>query len=254
MPPLFAPGASSINLRGTYAARPTAGIQGRIYFCTDSLLAFYDDGSNWQPVGPNFPLTSTPAVSGFSAINAGGRATTASDSKGGILLSAANGVSADDYRLIKKAAPAAPYTLTVHFWPMLDYRNYSGAGILWRQSSNGSCTFFGVIQNTGGAFLTRNETASGTGASPTFTLSSDIVSASTNEVIRYGAGVWLRLEDDNTNRKFHYSTDGQNWIQLASVLRTSFITPDEIGLWIAPTVVAGTGTQASAFFDSWVTV
>jgi hypothetical protein len=54
--------------------------------------------------------------------------------------------------------------------------------------------------------------------------------------------LWLRLEDDGTNRKAHYSIDGQVFRLLHSVGRTDYLTADEIGFcW--------EGNHASATFN-----
>jgi hypothetical protein len=36
--------------QGTAASRPTAGIQGRYYFATDTRVLSYDDGTNWRTI------------------------------------------------------------------------------------------------------------------------------------------------------------------------------------------------------------
>jgi len=52
----YADGAGTViqllsNLKsGTKAARPSAGLKGRIYFATDTGEWFYDDGSNWHRI------------------------------------------------------------------------------------------------------------------------------------------------------------------------------------------------------------
>lgn len=40
-----------MNLFGTLATRPAAGTSGRIYFATDTKIAYADDGANWVPRG-----------------------------------------------------------------------------------------------------------------------------------------------------------------------------------------------------------
>jgi len=42
-----------VNLEGLDASKPTAGIQGRLYFTTDTGLIYYDTGSAWLNVGPS---------------------------------------------------------------------------------------------------------------------------------------------------------------------------------------------------------
>lgn len=240
--------------RGTYASRPAAGTAGNLYFCTDSPMVFLDTGAAWVQHGPFFSYTAPPLVSTFSAVNAGGRTTTTTDSKGGILMVATDGANADDYRLIKKSTPGAAHTLIVHLLPSLEPLNYSGAGVCWRASSTGNAQFYGVIVNTNNAVLIcRNESASGNGASPTFTTGTDLSSISLMNTASLGAGLWLKLADDGTtNRTFSVSTDGINWMVTATTGRTTTITPNEVGLWITPrATTGGTSTKATCFFDSF---
>ena len=116
---------SSATLRGAFGSRPAAGTAGRVYITTDGSNSFYDDGAAWQPLGFHSQFKSPPAVASFTAIQAGGRATTFSDSKGGLLLSMTNGLNgADDFRLIKVANALLAYTFTAHVRPMLQDENY----------------------------------------------------------------------------------------------------------------------------------
>lgn len=241
--------------RGTFAARPSAGSPGQVYVCNDGPLAFVDDGTTWQPFIANGNLTPVPLASSFTLIQAGGRATSLTDSKGGLLFSLTNPNASDDYRLAKVAKPvASSYAFTVHMTPMLTSAVNSAAGICFRNSSTGNATFFGICTATAGSsfVIVRNETASAASASPTFTFSSDVISAIVCNELMWGQGVWLRLTDDGTtNKTWSYSLDGQNFVLLASVGRTSFMTPDEIGLFVAN--IANTATSnAVAFFDSYV--
>ncbi len=251
-PAVLAP--SGVVTRGTFASRPGAGTAGKIYICTDGPLSFYDDGAAWQPLGLNGSYTATPAVAGLTVIQAGGRSTTVSDSKGGLLMSMTNGTGADDFRIAKKSTPAAAHTFIVHVTPILHSADYSGCGVCWRASGTGHCKFFGVTLNAGTIkAIARYETASVSTASPTFTFSNDTpLTVVSQPEMTFGAGMWLKLVDDGTtNRTYHYSLDGQNYIQMATEGRTANITPDEVGVWVANVFNTGTATKATAFFDSW---
>ncbi len=241
------------NMSGTYALRPQPGIAGRLYITTDGPLSFVDTGSAWTPVGGLYiPGTSTPAVSGLTSILAGGRAVTLSDSKGGIFMQATNATTADDYRIAKKAYPGGSYTMTVKVRPMLTAASYSGCGICWRQASNGYINTFGLVMVAGVVqMICRNSTANNATASPTYTLSTDPVTLANAGNAALTDGIWLRLTDDTTNRLWHYSYDGQNFIQFGTVGRTSFLTPDEVGIWVGNAYNTGTATNAGAFFESW---
>lgn len=251
--------AAGVVSSGAFGSRPAAGTAGRLYLASDAPLLSYDNGSAWS----NFqlgspPLTVPPAVSTFTAINAGGRTTTSTDSYGGILMVATDGTTAEDYRLRKKTAPVAAYTFTVHMVPTLPEGNYPGAGICWRASATGNTIFFGVLGYASTGFgglslMCRYCTASSAGASPTFTSSADKVAIEGLPFAGTG-GIWLRMIDDlATTRTFQISADGINFVTILSEARTTSITPDEIGLWIAPRVASnGATTAATAWFNSYV--
>ncbi len=249
--------ASGVVGRGTYASMPSAGTAGRIYIATDGPLSFYDDGANWQPIALAGNYTATPPVSGFTTIQAGGRSTTISDSKGGILMAMTNGAVANDYRLIVKSTPASSFTVTAHFTPMLLDANYSGAGICIRASSDGMCLFYGpVIVGNAIQLLTRRETASGTGGSPSFTFAADALTLLNHFELTFGNGLWLRLSDDTTTRTFSYSLDGQNFITAGTQTDagSGMTAPNQAGMWVAQVNNAGSASSAIAFFDSFVMV
>ena len=42
--------------------------------------------------------------------------------------------------------------------------------------------------------------------------------------------IWLRLADDNTNRKCSVSIDGKNWQEVMSQSRTNYLTPTQWGV------------------------
>lgn len=254
---LVVTGANPWVSRGTFASRPAAGQAGRLYMVTDGPLSFYDDGAAWQPISVHSMFTSTPAVAGFTTIQAGGRSTTVADSKGGILMALTNGVSGDDYRSIVKSTAGSSFTATAHLHPILQGANYSGAGIMIRASVDGMCQFFGVVWNGNVIqLMIRKETASNTSTSPTYTASTDLITLAAHPEVTLGDGVWLRLNDNATTRTYSYSLDGQNWITVTTQLDSTSgnTTPDQAGMWIAQVATAGTATQAIAFFDSWTLV
>ena len=239
--------------RAAYASPPASPSAGDIHLVTDGPLSFIYTGSIWTPIELNGLYEPMPAVAGFTAANAGGRTTSSTDDKGGIVMSCTDGTSAIDIRSIRKAAPAAPYTFKVHFRPAFASTNYSFAGMLLRASGSGSIVIWGVGHN-GNAFqvLCRRYTASTTAANPTYTQSGGDFVLQTFPSLLAGNGIWLQIRDDNTNRIFEVSTDGYTFLSLLTETRTTFITPDEHGLWIAPNVaVGGTTTTMKCFFDSW---
>ncbi len=248
------PGAT----RGVFASRPAAGTAGAIYLVTDGPLSFYDDGAAWHPLNFHSQYTSTPAVAGFTTYQAGGRSTTVSDSKGGILLAMTNGAAANDWRLITKATPGSSFTATAHLTPMLLDTNYSGAGICTRAAADGMCTFFGIaLINQRPNLMVRRETANNTSTSPTYSFAADILTLQDHFELSYGEGLWLReTEGSLGSRTWEYSLDGQNFILVCTqtISGSGMTAPDQAGMWVGQINSAGSAAQAIAFFDSWTLV
>lgn len=239
------------TMRGTYASRPTVALEGTTYYCTDSPIYFIYTGGAWTQQGPTFALTAPPAVSAFTQRNAGGRTTTWSDYRGGILGTLSDGTSAEDLRTLCKSAPAAPYTITVHMLPLLGAAQYPLMGLCWRNSTSGNVEIFGLFGSSVTNVLYMNHrkvTASNNGTSPTYTLST--TGDALADHMGLGAGVWLQISDDNTNRIMRYSVDGQNYRTYTAVTRTTFMTPDEVGIYIGNG--PGSNTLATCLFTSWV--
>jgi hypothetical protein len=44
--------------------------------------------------------------------------------------------------------------------------------------------------------------------------------------------LWIKYEDDDTNRKISISVDGCSWSQIVSLSRTDYLTPTQIGIFI----------------------
>jgi len=232
---------------------PAAGVAGRLYFLTDGILQWFDDGSAWHSYYGSIPCVQPPDISTFTQILAGGRTLAqAADQKGGLVIQMTNGTTADDYRLLVQSTPATPYTITAFILPTLQANNYSCMGLCWRQSSTGNMQVFGIVDDNGPTFYWRNESANNSGSSPTYTTGTDIITVTSQSAYftQAGNGIWLRISDDGTNRSVSYSVDGLNFIQLGSQARTTTITPDQWGVFVGNATSAGTATQAMAYFAS----
>jgi hypothetical protein len=202
---------------------------GRILLPSDGMAAYRDDGSNLVPWGPLFPFTA-PVDGDFAWINQG--TATVAAGKGGIFLADETaGGAAFSTRLRKKAAPSPPYTITAALSVNFGCTTNSGfafAGLAWRQSSDGKLVRFGVEQY-GAATSAALAVAKFTSAT---VFSASYVSAVNSPI--YRPFTFLRLVDDNTNRKCQISSDGQNWLTVHSVGRTDFMTADEVGYFVDP--------------------
>lgn len=190
--------------------------------------------SHW---GPLFPLT-PPVDADFAWINQG--SATIAATNGGLLasnalyLSGPSNAGSYNWRIRKKAAPSAPYTITACF--LLNTEIFTsvaqGLGaILWRQSSDSKLITMSLstAPTTGAATSPLIEFAKWNNEN-SFSAYYDSCAVGFNPCPL----LFVRLEDDNTNRKVHISVDGQNFIQLHSVGRTDFLTADEVGFAVSP--------------------
>jgi hypothetical protein len=259
MPPISVGGggggggaATNGTTYGLYSSLPAAGNSGARYVCSDGAVEFIDDGSEWRPLINGRRGKKVTAVSTWTAINAGGRATTNSDTGGAIYMNAANITTAEDLRILKKTSPAAPYTVTAHLRPTTHGGTYGGVGLVFRQASNGYVRAFGVIGGGFLNFIVRAYTANNNGVSPTFSTSADLTPPGTLGAPTFGLqnGLWLRIADDNVNQLFSWSGDGQNFTQIASVDRTTTLTADEYGFGVWNMSSGAQATYSSVLVSS----
>jgi len=212
-------GGGGTTSTSVFASRPAAGNAGNLFFPSDGVSIERDNGTIWVPWGPIYPFTA-PIDGDFAWINQGSATVTAE--KDTILLTPPTGTSGHNWRIRKKAAPATPYTITAIFKVNNDLGNANDRGAIgFRQSSDGKLVTLGVaLQNPpyiDALDWTDPTTYGGTTHftnTPAATLS-------------YGL-FHLRIEDDGTNRKYYYSTDGILFILLLSHARTTFLTADEV--------------------------
>lgn len=207
---------SKIILTNSYASRPAAGTAGRIFLPNNSYYLERDNGTAWIPWGPIFPMT-PPVLGNFTWVNQG--EATAAVTNGGIYLYTPK--SGTNVRVLKKAAPARPYTITACYLSHIMASNYLACGLVFRQSSDGKLITFGNLHNN--VFYL----ASVKWNSPT-SWSADVFKLGALT----GYLMFIRIADDDTNRICSWSADGQNWIVLHTVGRTDFMTADEVGFFV----------------------
>jgi hypothetical protein len=197
---------------------------------TQGTRAFlYCDGTNVYSAGvsggSSSSLTAPPVLSSWTWVNQGGA--TAADSSSifvgstkvtGISFVAPAG-SGDNVRILKKSAPSTPYTVIMAFSWLQRHANFCRAGFCWRQSSDGKLVMAASIYSSN-PYLDIAKWSSPTSFSATYTQHLSISGY---------ALVWLKLQDDGTNRIVSGSADGVGWVQLHSVGRTDFMTADEVG-------------------------
>jgi hypothetical protein len=130
-------------------------------------------------------------------------------------------VAGDNLRIQEITAPATPYTFEIGIIPsFLDQTNY-GAGFCW-VSAGGAVATGGY--NRGGA---GHSLSSSKWDSPT-------VFNAHYKVIPYqndGPLLFLKMQDDGTDRIISYSTTGVSYNLFHTIGRTDFLTPATVGIF-----------------------
>lgn len=214
-------GAATIYT-SAYASPPSAPAAGDLWLPSDSVYILRYTGSAWVPWGPIFPCT-LPVNGDFAWVNDGGVATV--DAAKGPIHLIAPAAANFNMRIRKKAAPSTPWTLEVAFRPHLYGANFHAAGVTFRQSSDGKAHGFNIVHDT--VTLAGWSLASGKATSAT------VFSANyaTQHLGYLPDTVFMRIQDNGTNRICSWSTNGQYWDVFHTVGRTDFLTADEIGFY-----------------------
>ena len=199
-----------------WASPPASPNEGDLWLPPDAPYAARYDGAAWAPRGPIFPLTD-PALAGLSTwVNQG---TASLDTSHGGLTILAPADAGNEFRVRVKATPATPFTVTICLLCQLINSNYNSAGLFLRQSSDGKLIFCGLGQ-TGNILIQQHS-----GPSNNFS------SEQANLTFPHGPR-FLRYADNGTNRSWHASNDGRNFMQLLSEGRTTYLTADQIGFGV----------------------
>jgi hypothetical protein len=209
-------GGGNVITTGPIGSEPGSAASGDLYLPNNSYIIERYSGSNWAQWGPSFPFT-PPVLSDFTWVNQG--SATTDTTYGGVYLSAP-GAGSDSLRILKKAAPSTPYTITIAMIPQLFNASHAEAGFVWRQSSNGALVTSQVYWG-GGVEVSK-------WSSPN-AYNSDYLAVG---IYPFGQIQFLKMQDDGTNRIVSWSTDGQHWFQISSISRTDFITADEVGFFV----------------------
>lgn len=134
----------------------------------------------------------------------------------------------DQFRGLKRAVPATPYTRTWRIRPHLGMDpGDKGCGVAWRDSVTDKLAIgmFYWVATTG---LYRFAAAKYT----TPTTWSGTYPGDDQPVPHWAGDVYLRVSDDGATRRLSVSRDGRNFIVLHGVGRTDFLTPDELVVFV----------------------
>jgi hypothetical protein len=215
--------ASSMTVSAfdTETTSGTANPAGRsVVYLSDGVHQAIWNGTVWEFYHGSFKTT-RPLLSQFAWVNQGAATAT---QRSGIVMTAptSSGLQA---RLLKKAAPSTPYSIVAAWLPSLFSSNSNECGVFWRSSSSGAFVAVRLVAGNNTIAIGKWNSASSYSADYV-----TITQAYQWEMFR--SVVWVKMEDDGTNRKVHFSSDGQNWVQVHTVSRTDFITADEVGFYM----------------------
>lgn len=216
-------GGGNITSTGAAGSEPGSPSAGDLYLPNNGFVIERYSGSAWAPWGPIFPLT-TPPASGWAWINQG--SASVDTTKGAVILTdPANSTSASN-KIYKRTAPATPYTITALIMPNFVAIDFMNGGLCFRQSSDGKLILFkhDYVDSSGKTFGLSIVTASSATA--------EVANLKSVRLGGIGGPLWLRIEDNGTNRKYYYSRDGQTFVQFYSEARTTYLTADEVGVYI----------------------
>lgn len=202
--------------KAAFASRPGVARAGNLFLPTNGYSAQRDTGSAWESWGPVYPLTKPPVAADFTWTNQGGA--TATDSADALILAAPSN-SGDSWRILRKAAPATPYTIKLAIIPSLIGADFVHAGFIWRQSSDGKFIAVDLVHDAGWKLRVAKWTDESTFSANYVSLTAPI-----------GNLIWLQCQDDGTTRSVVYSADGQNGASIHSVGRTDFLTANQVGI------------------------
>lgn len=217
------------NQSGVFASRPSAGFDGRIYTPTDTpwITHSRDNGSNWINFYRSKQLTAPPTGSwtsdNFSTI-------TQSNERDALVFSIGT-TGPSGYSSYHRALPSAPYTIEMGYYIMPQNKSsdnsrndqvFTMQALL--QSSLAMADFEMLIENA----------VMKLGHYKWNSLSSFSGTYRDRDIFGMAPPVmFLKLNDDNTNRNWSFSPDGIEWNFFYKESRTDHITADRIGIGMA---------------------
>lgn len=221
-------GGSTVSSH-TFATLPAPGTAGNLYLLEDSFYPFAFDNGTTLDFFLNGRKISRPNPAADWTVATSGNATL-TDSKGALYLgTSSNNIGSMEMAL--RAVPTPPYTMTFKILPQFlggsggEFPQY---GILFSNANTTALT---------GAHVFRLFTASSSSQfialqSATFTNHGFGGQANTvqyTQSVLWGYDWWIQMFDDNTNRGFRISRDGENFMLFQSIGRTTVFTPTHYG-------------------------
>lgn len=199
------------------AGPPGSPAAGDLWLPTNSFYLYRYSGSAWVPWGPIFPMTA-PVDGDFSWVNPG--SASVDTTFGGIYLVGPAGATVN-LRMRVKAAPATPYTITAGF--LIAGGHSARIGIGFRNAGAGTISTIEVLN---GHQIAASNWDSATAFNGAVITTLDVATPPI---------IWFRIQDNGTNRLYQCSADGQHFITLYTISRTTFLTADQVGFFVNDT-------------------
>jgi hypothetical protein len=183
----------------------------------------------------------TPTLTDFAWVNQGTAVATQRDYGIGLVKPRTASLSSS---LLARAAPSTPYTISAAF-------------SVWLARVADYELDFGFRNNSSGSFQSLVLAPNGTNndwiiAINNFTNATTFSGAAqAGRVISPLSTVWLQIADDGTDRFYRYSSNGDDWSQIYTIGRTSFITPDEVFFGVSTNSATTTALPANITLLSW---
>jgi hypothetical protein len=206
--------------RGNYAGLPASGSNtGDTYFVTDAPYTLVWDGSAWKARSSDYEVVvPTALASGATWVNQGTASVDTSTGAYYLVSSTTN----SQINLQAWTAPATPYSKIFGLKPLPSPTSGSTVYVGWRQSSDGKLVGFGLqVGNGNVARLVVDKWSNATTFSAGYSVGAEEAGHLVAPIL------WLKIEDDGTNRKCYYGYDRSHFIEHHSVGRTDFLTGDE---------------------------
>jgi hypothetical protein len=211
---------------GAYGSLPSAGKEGRLYIPTGECpYLFRDNGASWDATLPGHGDVTLPSTSGWSDWQSTSP-----------VYNTTTGYLEITSGLIQRALPsAAPWEAIFGIRFVLDQeQDFSGVYVGFGQNSTNEddrMNFSVDNSSPRDMDIARQKFLSNV-------WQANYIWYQTAEQFLpygYGAGViWIKIEDDNSNRIISYSTLGpSNWMLLHSIGRTDYLTADRIMAGVA---------------------
>jgi hypothetical protein len=216
---ISSPTAASTIDTGAFGSLPAAGNAGAVYLPNDAPALHFDDGAAWQLFGPLVPLKLTSPPTTW--LNQGG-ATIDAKTWGHYLYGPPSGSTGTiAIRGREMAYPTPPFIVDVLVTVVGLLRDFQGyLPIFVRDSSSGHIVSFGNARG----HLEVNQWSS------TSAFNTSLIAIETSFP---SFPLWYRMQDDNTDRIYSLSSDGQHWLEYARQARTTYVaTPDKLGFGV----------------------